>query len=54
MMQCYEVGMGLVVEPHALLGLIVPGLRMPLVYTVLLSAILLRVGVHLTSSHLLA
>jgi hypothetical protein len=44
----YGVGMGLVVEPHALLRLIVPGLHMPLVTTVLLSAILLRVGVHLT------
>jgi hypothetical protein len=45
---CYGVGMGLVVELHALLGLILPGLYMPLVYVVLSSAILLHVGVHLT------
>jgi hypothetical protein len=44
----YGVGMGLVVEPHALLRLVIPGLRMPLVYAVLSSAILLHVGVHLT------
>jgi hypothetical protein len=44
----YGVGMGLVVELHALLGLAIPGLHMPLVYAVLSSTILLRVGVHLT------
>jgi hypothetical protein len=48
MMWHYGVGMGPVVELHALLGLIIPGLHMPLVYMVLLSAILLHVGVHLT------
>jgi hypothetical protein len=41
-------GMGLVVELHALLRLVVPGLCMPLVYAVLSSAILLHVGVYLT------
>jgi hypothetical protein len=48
MTQHYGVGIGLMVKPHALLGLIVPGLHMPLVYVVLPSAILLHVGVHLT------
>jgi hypothetical protein len=35
------------VEPHALLGLVIPGLRMPLVYAVLSSAILLFSSPHL-------
>jgi hypothetical protein len=48
MTQRYMVGMGLMVKLHALLGLVVPGLCIPLVYAVLLSTILLRVGVHLT------
>jgi hypothetical protein len=48
MMQHHGAGMGLVVEPHALLWIIVPRLHMPLVYIVLLSTIMLCVGVHLT------